>query len=43
MTELIGLLAQHKLETVIAAAVLYVILSGEFVFRFPRRPGKPEG
>jgi len=42
MTELVGLIVQYGLGTILAAALIYVILNGKFVFIYqgPRKDPK---
>jgi hypothetical protein len=39
MTELVSLISDYGLPTVIAGALIYILLRGEVQFRYPR-PGK---
>jgi len=41
MSELALLIAKFGLPTIFGAAVLYVVLRGEFQFRYPRLPELP--
>ncbi len=36
MTELVGLIGQYGLPTVLAGGLLYVILRGEIRFKYPK-------
>ena len=44
ITELVWLISRYGLPAVLAGAAVYILLQGEFEFRYPRsgrRPGKP--
>ena len=41
MTELTSLISTYGLPTVIAAALVYIVLRGEVNFRYPRAGKKP--
>jgi hypothetical protein len=41
MNAIISALAQFGLPTVAAGVLIFIVLKGEFVFRYPRR-GNPE-
>jgi hypothetical protein len=41
MTELASLIATYGLPTILAAALLYILLRGEVQFRYPRSGKKP--
>lgn len=41
MTALVSLISTYGLPTVLAAAVLYILLRGELQFRYPRSGKKP--
>jgi len=36
MTELVSLISSYGLPVVVAAALIYILLQGEFQFRYPR-------
>lgn len=41
IAELTSLISTYGLPTTIAAALLYILLRGEFQFRYPRKGRKP--